>query len=738
MPQESLRSIVYRSFVTCDDPKGVVECRTIRRSKTGSTDTMVRDKTDECRQKTKNRSTKGTSCQLLEVSRRAHKLNNVIDSCSKQLWYDTNSRDVAKDLLKGALDLQDSLHVLGKLQEASHYMAKWDRVRNEPNSSLVREWDYRTENQNPRLSVDGSSRDCVEEHRKVITYSLAKQNLLPNVEEMRCLSGRYQGIPSTSSSQSSTVRAEKGPSLIAKLMGLEEMPSRPLQTNSCKEVECNKILDRQKHMFETNKPKVRKSRFVFRKEDRDRRTMDIHEAMHFKGLLKSNFIKEIKYDSHQWSDFFSEQKLINDSPPIVLIKPRYSPHLQTEEKFVPRFHEGRSLNTDTMLRKVQPPSISSREGAKERKEKEAKPVKSDVKAKEKLSMKTKTSGPITVPLLKKEATHRKTKKITKPVNEEVARAKNLLRSKDEAKVTPPKSGKLENGSNVTNNKMSHQRGSQTVVRAPNDRKKGVNKMKTAKITNERLEHKGDGIVSEGKKIDPISESDTVFERYSIETDIMIEECRDNSEDSVCDITLVTTDYQNNRKCIGPNETDNESFTRGAKLKALLLSCPAFLNHADYLFYLHVNLPTTSPKFDINEFTDANRRLFLDCANEIVRRISFPDSQPVHPPLLSVVGNAKTRISLDHLLRETCDQVEALRNYSEVAGEDYPAGSLYSMLERDLKHKEALSGIWDLGWKKGFTVNDTIQVVDEIEKQLLNGLIEEIYASVSAETEITRV
>lgn len=190
---------------------------------------------------------------------------------------------------------------------------------------------------------------------------------------------------------------------------------------------------------------------------------------------------------------------------------------------------------------------------------------------------------------------------------------------------------------------------------------------------------------------------------------------------------MTTDDQNNRKCIGPNETDNESFTRGAKLKALLLSSPAFLNHADYLFYLHVNLPTTSPKFDINEFTDANRRLFLDCANEILRRISFPDSQRVHPPLLSVVGNAKTRISLDHLLRETCDRVEALRNYSEVAGENYPAGSLYSMLERDLKHKEALSGIWDLGWKKGFTVNDTIQVVDEIEKQLLNWLIEEIYA-----------
>lgn len=36
MPQDNLRSAVYRSFVTCDDPTGVIECRTIRKSKTSS------------------------------------------------------------------------------------------------------------------------------------------------------------------------------------------------------------------------------------------------------------------------------------------------------------------------------------------------------------------------------------------------------------------------------------------------------------------------------------------------------------------------------------------------------------------------------------------------------------------------------------------------------------------------------------------------------------------------------
>ncbi|GMI89479.1 hypothetical protein HRI_002617200 [Hibiscus trionum] len=852
MPQDSLRSIVYRSFVTCDDPKGVVECRTIRRSKTSS-ETME-PKNDECRRKAKNRS--NVKDQLLEVSMRAHKLNHVTDSCSKGLWYDGNSKDAAEDLLKGALDLQDSLHMLGKLQEASHYMAKlkkeekekWDRLRNDQvirrtKSSPVGERNYRTESQNPRLSVDGTSRDCIEELREVIRDSLARQNLLPNinVEEKRCFSGRFpdsaSDIPSTSSSQSSTLRTDnftsmdlsislpalekkaRGPSLVAKLMGLEEMPSKPLQTNSQKELENKKIFNQEKHVFEISRPKVSKSQFVVRKEVQESRTMkDILETMHFKGLLKSNFIKEIKYDSHQWRDFFSEQKLINNSPPIVLIKPRLNPCLQPQDNFVPLYKEKGSLKTEAMLEKVkvkeEPPSIgsnnrgldfnemrtrvdaeetpikrlSSREGAKDNKEKEAMPVKNEAKTKERHPTKMKTPGPLSMPLLKKEATHKKIQSIpkpvvssAKPVNKEVAKAKNSLRSKDETNVTPPKSSKHGNGSNITKYKFPCQRVAtansnssrqpKTIVRATNDRKRIPTKKEkpvtkgttTANITTEKLEYKGDGILLDGKNIDVASENNTVLEGKMVDlasendnvleedstetadrlptkegtehTDILIGEHHDNSESSVCDVTLVTTDDQNSRNPIGdidadpivPIGTDSESFMRGTSMKALLLSSPDFLNHAEQLFHLHVNLPTPSQELDINDLAEANTRLSLDCANEIVRQRSLPDSQMVPPRLLSVVGNAKSHISLDHLLKEISDGIEALRGYSELAGENYPTCSLYSMLERDLKHKEVVSGIWDLGWRNGFSVNDTMQVVLDIEKQLLSGLIEEICA-----------
>lgn len=36
MPQDNLRSVIYKSFVTCDDPRGVVDCRTFRKLNTNS------------------------------------------------------------------------------------------------------------------------------------------------------------------------------------------------------------------------------------------------------------------------------------------------------------------------------------------------------------------------------------------------------------------------------------------------------------------------------------------------------------------------------------------------------------------------------------------------------------------------------------------------------------------------------------------------------------------------------
>ncbi|XP_039051001.1 uncharacterized protein LOC120192275 [Hibiscus syriacus] len=597
-----------------------------------------------------------------------------------------------------------------------------------------------------------------------------------------------------------------------------------------KHTEKKKIFSQQRPTFEINTPKVRKSQFVSQTEDQEKTLNDVLENMHFKGLLKNNSIKEPV--SCQSIGLFSGNRLINNSPPIVLIKPRHDPHLLLQEKFAPVFQEG-SLNSETMLRKskVNVGKMSRRveaketpvkrhirqEDGKDRQVKETRAVTKQVKIKQSFPTKVKCSSSITRASLKKMPTPKNINMMPKPmigsrkpVEKEIAKAKNLSRSKDQAKVAPRKLCKPENPSNVTKNKILHQPSAtanevansnlvnlvcrpQSTVRGPIDEKKSstkkaltkatiakisdrnVIKCSLASVQTEKLQCKGDKVVLEGKKIVLVSENDTVLEEKSIDiasnndtvlegkgfvhelenntivegygaetaeelsteegtehTDIQIgEHC---SESYVCDVTLVTTDDQNSRKSfdevdddhpITPIGANSESFTKRINLKALLLSSPAFMNHVDELFDLHVDVPIASQKFGIGDFSDADSRFSFDCAKEIVQRKSHPNSRMLLPPWLSLVGDTKMHLSLDHLLKETCDGVEDLRRYSEISGKNYPTVRLYAMMERDINHSEALSGIWDLGWKKRFSVDDTIQVVEDIEKELLRGLIAEI-------------
>lgn len=130
MPQDSLKSVVYRSLVSCDDPNGVEENETIKKSKkrrnlistTPRKTTPTRN--DSYRGDDRN-APQSSSHQLLEVSRGAQNLNHMIDSWSNgSIMNGQHSDDIARDLLRGALDLQDSLIMLCKMQEASKYMSQ--------------------------------------------------------------------------------------------------------------------------------------------------------------------------------------------------------------------------------------------------------------------------------------------------------------------------------------------------------------------------------------------------------------------------------------------------------------------------------------------------------------------------------------------------------------------------------------------------------------------------------------
>ncbi|XP_059634959.1 uncharacterized protein LOC132277198 [Cornus florida] len=659
MPQDSFR---YRSFVTCDDPKGVVEYRTIRKSKMNSQKNEGRVKS--CRtQKNLNASStcegkreetvskriaeefdNPSCCQLMEVSKGAHKLNGVIDSWSKGAPFDGNSKDIAKDLLKGALDLQESLIMLGKLQEASQYSAKLKRKQEKSergridkmggermNSNPSEDHNNQMGFQNPRFSVDSSSRDGFEELRQVIRDSLARQNLLPNSSakekvycDRRTLDSALD-MPSTSSSHSSVDLSLKfsssesslssnaaqkkptGSNVIAKLMGLEEIPSKPLQSNSRKQLEINKVSKQRRHIFNIDMPKPRKPQFIVQRVDPEEKTLkEILECMQFKGVLKSNSDEGLKPPSCYPNSCHSNKRSFNDAPPIVIVKPLHFSSLEAETPRRQSFiWEDRALDSEEMLRKLKrkeellPKTIDSRElvwssnemcrnmeakeplikrlsqeEVKDCEEVDAKSEAKKVKTKEKLpSNKMKPSVTVN-PKAKKESIEREVDKIhkvtpnrRKSIQFENGKCIGASRSLDQAKLISTEVKEPRKGSNILKNYTAQQ---ERIPSNPTSRR--PRPVKSPSSTNREKNSKSEKAVSEPlaaelnaetigcKEVtkiintmlenepglirnDTASADQLLTEEGADFSDSWIKEHCINSQNSLCEVTLQTIQHE---------------------------------------------------------------------------------------------------------------------------------------------------------------------------------------------------
>lgn len=287
-------SVMYRSFVSCDDPKGVVECETIRRK--------YRTCSQKRKEKMKAHKTDENSKRYKEgkvPKGRDQSVNSMIDSRSSSLVYDGRSEDTAKDLLKRVLDMQDSLIMLRKLQEASQHTVLFKRKQTEkPKRDMI---DAKMIGR-----MHASQFNCIEELKKVIEESLGSQNLF--------FSTTTEGLdlasetPSTSPSQTFSLTASKmrkgSSNLVAKLMGLEEASSRSFPAAvKQKHLDGENIMNQKIPVFEMiDLPK---------------------KSVHFEGLLKKNFIKDPKLQVHHFSD--PNPKQFDDLSHIVLMKPRCTP-----------------------------------------------------------------------------------------------------------------------------------------------------------------------------------------------------------------------------------------------------------------------------------------------------------------------------------------------------------------------------------------------------------------------------
>lgn len=395
MPQENLRSAVYKSLkkslhALYEDSNKSSTNETNRKSKTPSP--MVGPMTMERRMTHKDplplfvdkegkkaMASKGLSeiqcvpsSQLRQVFCGAQKLNQmVVGSWPNGVDLIGHSREVANDLLRGALDLKESLIMLKKLQEDTLFKAPSMKKQN-PDTEKEKKWEfdhkelgahgfqkngYYKRSQTPEVIVDGSSRNCIEELKKVIRESLQRQNLLSaHADKEKASSERwtvdsFSDGPSASSSRSLTLplrdeyknllhhenpdncinetlnHKAKSPNLIAKLMGLEDFPSEAVQTTN-KQLEHKKNLHVNQPNFIIDMPKSRKQQFVGRNANVEQRTpKEIIDAMQFKGLSKGNSCND-ELQPHflgsslrkKRSKNFHNESSNDKMPPIVIIK----------------------------------------------------------------------------------------------------------------------------------------------------------------------------------------------------------------------------------------------------------------------------------------------------------------------------------------------------------------------------------------------------------------------------------
>lgn len=182
------------------------------------------------------------------------------------------------------------------------------------------------------------------------------------------------------------------------------------------------------------------------------------------------------------------------------------------------------------------------------------------------------------------------------------------------------------------------------------------------------------------------------------------------------------------KIVEPSEQVLEQLTESENhLKQILIKSQLFLNTAEALFKL--DIPIDVLNADVHDHQDnEDRKLILDCGYELMRRKGRKQELALHPCVKISLSFVKIR-TFDGLVKQLNKDFDKLRSYgrNEVEDSDVDHEYLPRMLECDMYNKDPhVNCMWDLGWNEGmFGFIEIDEVVRDVEKHLLNGLLDDI-------------
>ncbi|KAM0933163.1 hypothetical protein DsansV1_C38g0236501 [Dioscorea sansibarensis] len=697
-----------------------------------------------------------TELQLLQLSKGAHKLKEMIDSWSKAPNVNKRSKDVARDLLRSALDLQESLAMLAKLQEASKHMSQVNRNKaanevefEEISSSRRFSIDGSLHRlQEPRLSVDGSSKGCVEELRKIIGDSLFRQNLVSRPsEDERVQSSRSLRFNPDDEFKGPFLQTKKvkQPNLIAKLMGLDEVPCDAIQREE--EKKFSSLKPPRKHpIFDTEMPKMRKAQVMRENTDLRKRTLpEIIERTQLKGFLRSGLVEDTSSGSmvakvttsKRYDKCFNED---DELPPIVIVKPAKP---SNQQKVDDKREELQVWKIDT----------KSAQSIKEEKVVGEGRVLSDKVARKDVMSFEKTKTELFHKVKELDANKQQRKKAAfannkkfddwrkPPLNTKKLEVKNDVKvikaAKSLAKTSKPLSKSEEKvATTVAKNRLSSQTIRQpkhtldsvpkhivdnSISSLKEKKKTAAKPVKTSTTTTTTAAHhfsQNDCKKrKEGKEIKRLHRTDII---------LPADDQKPCSKDD-------KTDYEENHCEAKPNLiTETVEAIHVLKknkpisddLKCILLSSQSFFMQAQEL----IN-PKHQPihrRKNIESVDTTNAKLFSDCANEVMSRKRLQNELSRHPMLQACIWSPTLYHSLDRLLQEISNEFEKLTSYSSADRSATAEVDLYVRLEKDLRNKDMLiDSMWDVGWLNLCCVEEVDEVVGSVEKEIIDWLIKEL-------------
>lgn len=155
----------------------------------------------------------------------------------------------------------------------------------------------------------------------------------------------------------------------------------------------------------------------------------------------------------------------------------------------------------------------------------------------------------------------------------------------------------------------------------------------------------------------------------------------------------------------------------------------FLNTAEALFKLNIPISILHASDQNNQGEDV--KLMIDSGYEIMKRKAIRQELAYHPYARASIGYTKTR-SLDDLIKQLCKDFDILKSYrgnGNMTDECSEADYLHNMIGKDMQNTNPdVNSLWDSGWSTEQTMFSFLErddVVKDVEKHLINGLINEI-------------